>query len=555
MTDEFEPDQSGYGPVYHAPIHHRALTPSPVVFGVTDDDAATQVFDASSEPVVAPNEAFAQAEEYEDLRLAHHQFPSHPDPVHHRPVHVSGIAAANQMMTQQPQYPYGAQNPQCQHLQDAQHPVAQYPVAQKRPNRWAAAITSAILAAILASVGTAAWLTYDPLNLNPGASAPASQQPSHLFPAAPAAPGPVDNSTATNPYWQGVHAAVSGSVVAIQAMTTGGGSVGSGFIIDDAGHVLTNNHVIANANNGQVQVTLADGRLYHATVVGGDTFTDLAVVKLQNPPSDLHPVALGDSDALFVGDPVLAIGNPLGLANTATTGVISAINRPVTATGQDGTPETVTNAIQIDAAINPGNSGGPLFDHQGRVIGVTSSIASLSGLFGGASGSIGLGFAIPINLARNISAQLIENGVAQHPRLGVSLQPEIVIVDGVSRRGARIAQVVEGTAADAAGLQVGDVVIAMNGLPVGGSDSLTGFVRERSVGDQIELSVVRDGRLLTISAILGAMPNDVAVAVPDPELTLPPLQDEGADTEDESWLDEYGNPQESESHAPSASRD
>jgi putative serine protease PepD len=326
--------------------------------------------------------------------------------------------------------------------------------------------------------------------------------------------------------------------------------------LDEAGHILTNNHVISGAANNQVQVTLADGRLHHATIVGGDTFTDLAVILLQDPPNDLHPVALGDSDSLFVGDPVLAVGNPLGLAGTITTGVISAVNRPVTATGQDGLMETVTNAIQVDAAINPGNSGGPLFDHEGRVIGVTSSIATLStSIFGGSSGSIGLGFAIPINLARNISAQLIENGTAQHPRLGVRLLPGTATTGGVTRRGARIEQVDAGTAAAAAGLQVGDVVIAINGLPVDGSNSLTGFVRERSVGDVIELTIVRNGQIITVSATLGAMTEVAEVPVPDPEGIVPPLGDGSEPGIGDGWLDEYGDPFEMEPPAPPANGD
>jgi putative serine protease PepD len=215
----------------------------------------------------------------------------------------------------------------------------------------------------------------------------------------------------------------------------------------------------------------------------------------------------------------LAVGNPLGLANTSTVGVVSAINRPVTATGQDSLQETITNAIQIDAAINPGNSGGPLFDASGRVIGVTSSIASLSsGMFGGQSGSIGLGFAIPINLAKSISAQLIESGQAVRPRLGVRLSSTTVTVDGVTRRGAQVEIVNDGTAAHVAGLRVGDVIVGYNGLPVAGSESLTAFVRESQVGSTVTMTVIREGRPMQVSAVLGIMDDDALAPVPTPDL-------------------------------------
>lgn len=604
MSDEVQIETPIEGETfYHAPIHHRALTETPTEYAFTPARVVSET-PINHSPAGEPVEG-AIIQDSHEATWSPHRLPPHPDPAHHRPVHVASLDAAQQLAqantppltpdtqvigapgypaipqaehfdyrghpvvthggapaptnapaplatVQTPNYPgngasypgapAGAYAPQ-QQYQPARMPAAPAQVlAHKRVSHWPAALISGILAAVLASVGTAAWLSYHPVTAAPSATTPSVIAPAQPnTPSVPTAPGPVDGSTATNPYWQGVAATVAGSVVAIQASTTGGGSVGSGFILDSEGHVLTNNHVIAGANNNQVQVTLADGRLYHATIVGGDTFTDLAVVKLQNEPADLRPVMLGNSDELYVGDPVAAIGNPLGLANTLTTGVISAINRPVTATGQDGIPETVTNAIQIDAAINPGNSGGPLFDHQGRVIGVTSSIASLSaGIFGGQAGSIGLGFAIPINLAQHISEQIIENGEAQHPRLGVSLTSTTATADGISRRGARIESVNPGTAAADAGLQEGDVVVAFNGLPVSGSDSLTGFVRERRVGDVVELTIIRDGQVHTITATLGAMSDVAEVAVPEPELTVPPEGDIAPETEDENWLDEFG---------------
>ena len=313
---------------------------------------------------------------------------------------------------------------------------------------------------------------------------------------------PVAGSTSSNPDWQKVSAAVSSSVVAIKVTTQQGEAEGSGIILDTKGHILTNNHVVSGAQNNTVSVTLNDGRIYPATIVGTDPTTDLAVILLKNPPSDLSPAALGDSSTVVVGDPVMAVGNPLGLANTATTGIVSAIDRPVSAS-ESGSPQSavVTNAIQIDAAINPGNSGGPLFDAQGRVIGITSSIATLSQT-SGQSGSIGLGFAIPVNLAKNIASQLIDSGTAKHAFLGVSLQDGTATADGVTRQGAVIKEVSSGSPAANAGLQVNDVVVAIDGKVVAGAESLTGYVRAMSAGQQADLTVVRGGKALDVKVTL-----------------------------------------------------
>ena len=211
---------------------------------------------------------------------------------------------------------------------------------------------------------------------------------------------------------------------------------GSGIILDTQGRVLTNNHVVADAaQSGNIMIVLADGSGYPAKIVGTDPQSDLAVIQMQNAPSGLKPAVLGNSEAIKVGDPVMAVGNPLGLSDTATTGIISALNRPVTtsqagsdnnanpfAEPQQSTSEpVVTNAIQTDAAINPGNSGGALVDAHGRVIGINSSIASLGSADGGQSGNIGLGFAIPINEAKDVANQLITKGTVGHSWLGVQL--------------------------------------------------------------------------------------------------------------------------------------
>ncbi|MEK8225743.1 trypsin-like peptidase domain-containing protein [Oerskovia sp. M15] len=346
------------------------------------------------------------------------------------------------------------------------------PVVTRKNKTWIPVVGAAAAAAVLASAGTAGLLgVLDGSGSAPGSLASVGETEENTT-------VPVASSTSENPDWQAVTSAVAPSVVSIQVTTASGGGEGSGVVIDSEGHVLTNNHVVEGAENDTVQVTLSDGRLYEAKIVGLDPTTDLAVVKLVDPPSNLTPATFGDSDDVTVGASVLAVGNPLGLANTATTGIVSALDRPVAASGADGSSAVVTNAIQIDAAINPGNSGGPLFNAQGEVIGITSSIATMSG-GSGQSGSIGLGFAIPVNLAKNISGQLIENGTAEHAFLGVSMTDATATADDVTRRGAEVKEVSDGSPAAEGGIEVGDVIVAIDGDAVSGAESLTGFVRER----------------------------------------------------------------------------
>ena len=305
---------------------------------------------------------------------------------------------------------------------------------------------------------------------------------------------------------------------------------GSGVIIDAKGHVLTNNHVVAGAGTGTaITVTLNDGRTYKATVAGTDPSTDLAVITLSGAPSDLKAIAIGNSDDLKVGDPVMAIGNPLGLAGTVTTGIVSALNRPVTTaaeddngqqdqnpfgqglpdqqqqpqTGSDG-DDVVTNAIQTSAAINPGNSGGALVNAAGQLVGINSSIASLGSSGSSQSGSIGIGFAIPANEAKSIASQLISSGKAEHAFLGVSLG-DGTASDGTSQRaGAEITQISANTPAADAGLQKGDVVVAVDSERVDSALSLVANIRERAVGDKVTLTVLRDGKQVDLTATLVA---------------------------------------------------
>lgn len=365
---------------------------------------------------------------------------------------------------------------------------------------WKPVVAAAAGAAILASAGTAGVFSAFDLGGTRTVTTTVSRQNT-----APVVNGPVTSSTATNPDWEKVAAAVKASVVAIDVNTVMGEAQGSGFVLDTAGHLLTNNHVVSGANGGTVKVSLADGRLYDATVIGTDGSSDLAVLVLKSPPRDLQPVVLGDSGAVPVGAPVMAVGNPLGLANTVTVGIVSAIDRPVSSTSQETNTSVVTNAIQIDAAINPGNSGGPLFDFQGRVIGITSSIATLTG--SAQSGSIGLGFAIPINLAHEIATQLLATGKAQHAYLGVTLGDGTATADGTTRVGAVIRTLTPGSPADKAGLQAADVIVAIDGVPVSGAESLTAAIRERAANQKVDLTVVRGGATHDAVVTLAARPD------------------------------------------------
>ena len=305
--------------------------------------------------------------------------------------------------------------------------------------------------------------------------------------------------------WKTVASEVSGSVVSIQAALSNGTAKGSGAIVSAKGYIVTNNHVISGAQ--QIQVTLANGNMYSATLVGTDATTDLAVIKLDNPPSDLKAVEFADSDKLAVGENVMAIGNPLGYDDTATTGIVSALNRPVTVT-DDNNNEIVTNAVQIDAAINPGNSGGPTFNAAGQVIGINSSIASTA-TSSDSAGSIGIGFAIPSNLVKRVADEIIKDGKVKHVALGVVIKSDTVEADGVTRGGATITKssatgsaVVSGGPADKAGLKEGDTIVAFNGNAVNNNYSLLGYVRAAALGDKVTLTIVRDGKTMDVDVTL-----------------------------------------------------
>jgi putative serine protease PepD len=273
--------------------------------------------------------------------------------------------------------------------------------------------------------------------------------------------------------------------------------------------------VTGSGSGSKISVTLADELTYTATVVGTDPTTDLAVIQLTNAPSHLTPITMGDSNLAKVGDQVMAVGNPLGLAGTVTTGIVSALNRPVSTSDQSSDPTAaqvahpvVTNAIQTSAAINPGNSGGALVNASGQLIGINSAIASLgsSADSSSESGSIGIGFAIPIDEARSIASQLISTGTASHPYLGVAAKDAVVACGSAKRFAAVLTSVINGTPAAQAGLKVGDAVIAIDGNPINSSLSLVAQVHERNVGDQANLTVVRGGKSTNVQVTLIAKP-------------------------------------------------
>jgi putative serine protease PepD len=365
---------------------------------------------------------------------------------------------------------------------------------------------AAVVAAVVAAGTTAGVLATDDTTPPPPTTTSSAGSAS--------AQGPVVQSAGQPVNWSSVAKAVEPSVVAISVSSQFGGAEGSGVILDTTGHVLTNNHVAAGGQGGQLSVTLNDGRTYDASIVGTDPSTDLAVLQMKGA-DNLTPATLGDSDAVGVGEPVMAVGNPLGLAGTVTTGIISALDRPVTTSTQDGNGPAasgggpvVTNAIQTDAAVNPGNSGGALVDSSGKVIGVPSSIASLGSNFGGQSGSIGLGFSIPINEAKSIADQLIAHGKAEHPLLGVTLKDGSVKDGNATRSAAIIAEVSNGTPAATAGLRSDDAIIKVDDELVNGSESLVAQIRERNVGSRVSLTIMRDGKEQTVQVTLASRSSD-----------------------------------------------
>jgi putative serine protease PepD len=296
-------------------------------------------------------------------------------------------------------------------------------------------------------------------------------------------------------------------VVSIDVTTATAHGTGSGVIVRQDGYIVTNNHVVGDATD--ISVTLADGTAAGATLVGTDPDTDLAVIKAR--VTGLPVATLGRSGNLQVGDPVVAIGSPLGLKGTVTSGIISALNRSLDVPAESGDrPVVLVNAIQTDAAINPGNSGGALVDRAGRVIGINSAIASLGGALGGASGSIGVGFAIPIDEARAVAEEIIRTGRATHPFLGVSgndLTPQTAQRFNLStKQGAIVLEVTAGGPAAMAGIKAQDIIVQLGATPVTSMGSLIGAIRAHRIGETVEVTFIRDGARKTVRVTLRQKP-------------------------------------------------
>ncbi|MGB0099028.1 MAG: trypsin-like peptidase domain-containing protein [Nocardioides sp.] len=310
-------------------------------------------------------------------------------------------------------------------------------------------------------------------------------------------PLPVDNGSIA-----AVAARLLPSTVQISAELDGqaGGATGSGFVLDRQGHIVTNNHVVeeADSDDGAIEVVDDQGNRFAAEVVGRSPVYDLAVLYVPKARG-LEPAALGASQALRVGEGVVAIGSPLGLSSTVTAGIVSALGRPVT-TGSTADDSSYINAVQTDAAINPGNSGGPLVNLRGQVVGVNSAIATTGGSFGGESGNIGVGFAIPIEQVRITTDQILRTGAAEYPVIGAQVRTG----GRVAGDGAEIDEVNPDTPAEEAGLQKGDLVTSVDGVRVLDGIELIVAIRTHRPGESIEFTIVRDGDEQTLELTLGA---------------------------------------------------
>ncbi len=296
----------------------------------------------------------------------------------------------------------------------------------------------------------------------------------------------------------------------------GGVATGSGFLIDTEGHIVTNNHVVEGADRVEVKLGSSD-KTYTAEVVGTDPATDVALLKVDAPADSLHPLALGDSSNVEVGEPVVAIGNPFGLDRTVTSGIVSALQRQI----QAPNGFSISHVIQTDAAINPGNSGGPLIESEGRVIGINSQIQT----GGGGNGNVGIGFAVPINTAREVVQQIEAHGEIKHAYLGISgdsITPDLAkALKLPEETGVLVSEVVKGGPADEAGIKGGDtsatiegasfrlggdVITEVDGKKIAGMEEVINAVNAASPGDKLELTVDRGGKPQTIDVTLGVRP-------------------------------------------------
>jgi S1-C subfamily serine protease len=382
---------------------------------------------------------------------------------------------------------------------------------RRRPPRWlAASLVPAVIGGAVALGGAAVTG-----NLGGGDTVTTVRDPTPLPAALPSPAEDVPAAGGGAAANRSVQAVVAASAPAVVKVTAGGERLGSGFLVDRRGRILTNAHVLTEDDTATV--TFDDGSESPAAVLGRDESTDLAVLRAEEVPAGVRPLALGRSGDLVVGDPVLAIGNPFGLERTATTGIVSALKRIITAPNGF----EIQNVIQTDAAINQGNSGGPLLDARGRVIGINSQIATGSG------GSDGIGFAVPIDTVRPVADAIIATGEPRHAWLGVtgrSITPEIAEALGVPDvRGVAVVEVDERGPARDAGLRPatspddaevprgGDLIVAVDGRAVEDMADVSRAVSSRAVGDALTLTVLRDGARRTLRVTLADRPDDVGV--------------------------------------------
>ncbi|GAA0198462.1 hypothetical protein GCM10008944_15040 [Cytobacillus oceanisediminis] len=366
----------------------------------------------------------------------------------------------------------GHQPPFAEHTAPADKP-------RRRPRRAVAGVAAIALLAAAAGAGGAAL--YDQLGAGDSGTSPVVSSLDSTSGSDQATSGQVEK----------VAKAVLPSVVQINVSGGSEAGSGTGIVISSDGNILTNNHVVeAAAEQGTITVAFSDGTTSKGTIVGRDPKTDLAVVKVER--DGLTPATFGKSSDLAVGEEVVAIGSPFGLESTVTSGIVSALNRPVSSSDGSGQNTTVFPAVQTDAAINPGNSGGPLVDLEGRVVGINSAIRS-GGTTAASAGSIGLGFAIPIDLAKSVADQLVKGEKVEHALIGVTVRPA-VDSDDITGIGAEITEVNPDSAGAEAGLEQGDIVTAINGQPVGSSDALVAGIRGYRPGEKVTLTYLRDGK-------------------------------------------------------------
>jgi len=381
-------------------------------------------------------------------------------------------------------------------------------------------LTVLVLAALACQTASLAPVT---------SAAPTSAAPAPVVntqPNAPAAPAN-GNPDAQQDTLTALYTRVNAGIVAI-INSSGGGSLGSGFVYDANGHIVTNYHVVEGAT--KVEVDFPSGYKTYGSVIGTDLDSDLAVVSVNAPASELHPVPMGDSSALQVGQTVVAIGNPFGLSGTMTVGVISALGRTLDSAHQtaDGTYFTAGDIVQTDAAINPGNSGGPLFNLNGEVIGVNRAIQTLNSTTSGEPINSGIGFAVPSNIVKRVAPVLISSGKYDYPYLGISALPDdAMTLDTInalglkSSIGAYVVSVVPGGPADQAGIKAGtqstsvqnlnaggDLIVAIDGRSIRSFDELLAYlVENKSPGDNVVLTVLRGDQKTDVTVTLGKRPS------------------------------------------------